>query len=293
MISLPMQSGLMMNTRSLDLSKEDEMSITKILGDFWKVTLPIGKQESPIEVLPNSLDSYSTEFLYYNSSVDGVVFRCPTNGVTTSGSNYPRCEARQMDSNTKLSSWSTLAGRNRLTVVLSLDEIPIGPKREVVLMQVHGGDDDVATFRFNGSTASLTEGDLWITNGNNSRAFKIGRIKLGERIKIGFDVQNGKIGFNFNDSVLPFIVESSDPTCFFKFGCYVQVKSFTPLPNGKPDGGQVTVFKVRLNEAHEEPETPTGEFETAVLQELAEIKEILARFIVEHDTRMSRIKEAF
>lgn len=268
------------------------MSITKILGHSWKVTLPIGAEEKPKEILPSALDNYSDEFLHYDDSVRGVVFRCPTNGVSTSGSSYPRCEARQMDSDTKRSAWSTLVGRNRLTAVLALNEIPVGPKREVVLMQIHGGDDDITTFRFNGFVDSLTEGDLWITNGNNSRAFKVGRIKLNEKIKIGLDVKGGKIAYNFNDELLSFILESTDHSCYFKLGCYPQAKATTFLPDKSPDAGQVTVYEVWLNDDHEEPEVPVEEFETQVLRQLDEIKTILTQFIMEYEDRVEAIREA-
>jgi hypothetical protein len=66
----------------------------------WKITLPIGTAEKPTEILQPQLGSYQLDpwFIVQNGAVR---LRAAVNAPTTSGSNYPRSELREMKNNGK------------------------------------------------------------------------------------------------------------------------------------------------------------------------------------------------
>lgn len=104
----------------------------------WKLTLPIGEDEHPLEVFP--IGSYSNE--YFRQNPDGTIkFRCPVTGVTTSGSGYPRSELREMDGTAK-AEWGNGSGLHTLKGGVEVYVLPEG-KREVVVAQIHDPYDDV------------------------------------------------------------------------------------------------------------------------------------------------------
>jgi hypothetical protein len=57
----------------------------------WKLTLPIGPPEDPIEVRQPALATYiEPNYFRMNPSNDAISFVVFSNGTTTAGSNYPR-----------------------------------------------------------------------------------------------------------------------------------------------------------------------------------------------------------
>src|ERR1700754_4217801 len=66
----------------------------------WKITLPTGASGSPTEVKQPALDSFQVAPWFTTAdSCRAVQFRAPVNGVTTSGSSYPRSELREIADN--------------------------------------------------------------------------------------------------------------------------------------------------------------------------------------------------
>ena len=57
----------------------------------WKLTLPSGEQPE--------LATFKNKFFHVDPKGDGVVFTAPAGGSTTSGSDYPRSELREMTDN--------------------------------------------------------------------------------------------------------------------------------------------------------------------------------------------------
>ena len=114
----------------------------------WKETLPTGSSGSPTEIIQASLASYSNDpYFHVNSTCNGVVFRAPVNGVTTSGSGYPRSELREMANNGQdKASWSTTSGTNTLFIDQAITAVP-KTKKHVVAGQIHDTKDDVIVIR--------------------------------------------------------------------------------------------------------------------------------------------------
>ena len=61
----------------------------------WYISIPTGS--SPLNVKEDQLNAgYEHPDFFYTGNDGGMVFKCPVNGSTTSGSSYPRTELREM-----------------------------------------------------------------------------------------------------------------------------------------------------------------------------------------------------
>ena len=115
----------------------------------WKLTLPVGPDEDDAEEIKQPALATFRDDRYFTTTPDGtgVVFRAPVGGATTSGSDYPRSELREMDSGgTSEASWSNTSGTHVLTVKQAITALP-RRKAEVVAGQIHDADDDVVMVR--------------------------------------------------------------------------------------------------------------------------------------------------
>jgi hypothetical protein len=199
----------------------------------WKLTLPTGKKGSPAEITQPKLDTYSGAHFY----VDGanVIFTAPTNGVTTSGSLYPRSELREMKAGgKKLAAWSNKRTTRTLDVAATFLELPSG-KREVVACQIHGGSDDITKLILRGSTLSITIGD----NGNED----IGAYTLGTPFTFRYKARPGGIECWYNGALVH-TIPGNFSGAYFKAGCYTQANK----SNGSGKG-QVAISSLTLDGA--------------------------------------------
>lgn len=204
----------------------------------WKVTLPIGSDEKPTEIKQPQLASYSHD--PYFKVVDGAVqFRAPVNGVTTSGSSYPRAELREMtDNGTKNAAWSSTSGTHTMIVKEAFIKLP-ADKPHVVGAQIHGGDDDVTVFRLEGSK-------LYITNGDDSN-YKLvtSSYVLGTPFEAKFEVSGGKIRAYYN-GVLQTTLTQSLSGAYFKAGAYTQANCEKSSPCSTSNYGEVRIYDLKV-----------------------------------------------
>lgn len=75
----------------------------------WKLTLPIGSTENPIDIHQPELNLFHHITYFYEKS-KAVVFIANCGGVTTANSKYPRSELREMNLDGSLASWSAISG---------------------------------------------------------------------------------------------------------------------------------------------------------------------------------------
>jgi hypothetical protein len=200
----------------------------------WKVTLPIGSDEKPTEIKQPALATYSND-PFFKVAGNGVQFRAPVNGVTTSGSSYPRAELREMtDNGTKNAAWSSTSGTHTLTVKEAFVKLPAG-KPHVVGAQIHGGDDDVTVFRLEGSS-------LWITNGDTPHHKLVtSNYVLGTPFEAKFVVSGGQIKAYYN-GVLQTTLKKSLSGAYFKAGAYTQANCENSSPCSASNYGEVHIF---------------------------------------------------
>ncbi len=203
----------------------------------WKLTLPVGSASKPEEIMPNELAGFVDPKHFFVR--DGaVVFRCPVNGVTTSGSNYPRTELREMDG-TKLAVWST-SGSTSLEADLACTISP-PVKPQVSLLQIHGGDDDVLQVLYDGTKQAIT----WRKDGTTQPSLLVENYQLGTRFKARIEVQSGTVRMLIN-STEKASFQVNDDSCYWKTGSYVQSN---PSKGDQPEAiGEVTIYSLSLND---------------------------------------------
>jgi hypothetical protein len=186
----------------------------------WKITLPLASpndEDEPLEILQPALARYiANPWFLLNPERSGVIFRAPVNGTTTSGSDYPRSELREMTSNGLVrASWSSTRGTHTMLIDQAITAVP-QTKRHVVAGQIHDSDDDVIVIR-------LEYPKLYVhVDGKNVLTLDENYV-LGERFTAQFVVSGGKTAVYYNGSTTPvYILNKSYNNAYFKAGAYTQ-----------------------------------------------------------------------
>jgi hypothetical protein len=209
----------------------------------WKITLPIGAAESPDEHSADELTRGDTWPPFYRADEtdQSVVFRAPVNGVTTSGSGYPRSELREMTGAFK-AKWGGNDGYAHFMLVeLAFTALPVG-KPHVVGAQIHGATDDFCVFRLEGKA-------LWLTLGDNSN-FRLARqnYQLGDKIQCAFVVNNGHCLVYLDGAKIADLDASKLSGAYFKTGCYTQAKTGqSGVPGVSSNYGEVRVYRLKVS----------------------------------------------
>jgi len=216
----------------------------------WKLTLPLA---SAPEIKMPALSMYSSEWFHFNEAQDGVTFRAPTDGGTTTNSNNPRSELREMTADGKSNaSWSSTSGNHSMEIELAVNALPIGSKPHVVTGQIHGSSDDITVFRVEGSTVDRSIASIWITNGNTTHGHLLtNAYHLGDKYRVGFKVSGGQIRYTFNggghQGAVDYMQSKNFSGAYFKAGSYNQSGgNVTRLPDGSSDYAEVTIYALQV-----------------------------------------------
>ncbi len=203
----------------------------------WKLQIPTGSPT--VEVKNPTLESYSSTYFQPNGSCSGVRFRAHTSGTTTSGSEYPRSELREVDDDGDKKSWSTTSGMHRMFIDQAVTALPRG-KREMGVGQIHNGDNDLMIVR--------VEGNKLLIKPNGSSAHVLdSNYELGERFTIELKASGGTISVYYNGGSSPaFSFTRKTGTAYFKAGAYVQSNCETEADEGESCGtsnyGEVVIY---------------------------------------------------
>jgi hypothetical protein len=207
----------------------------------WKETLPTGTKSKPTEIDQPQLATYSIDpWFTPDSGCDGVQFRAAVNGVTTSGSGYPRSELREMTGNgSSEASWSTTSGTNTMTIDEAITHLP-SEKPQVVVGQIHDADDDVAVWRLEGTK-------LYVTNGDDSHYQLVtDGYQLGTRFTAQFVTNGGKIKAYYNGALVATLsVKSSGD--YFKAGVYTQANCGNSTPCAADNFGEAVIYGLTVS----------------------------------------------
>ncbi|WP_211281755.1 polysaccharide lyase family 7 protein [Sanguibacter antarcticus] len=206
----------------------------------WKLTLPTGSDESPTEIKQPSLATYSVSpWFTVNSKCTGVQFRAAVNGVTTSGSGYPRSELREMtDDGTANASWSPTSGTHTMIFREAFNHLP-EDKPDLVGAQIHDSDDDVTVFRLEGTK-------LYITKGDDSNYFLVtDDYELNTVFEGKYVVSDGEIDVYYN-GVLKTTIEHTGSGNYFKAGAYTQANCDKVDECSSSNYGQVSIYKLAV-----------------------------------------------
>lgn len=200
----------------------------------WYIGLPIGEEESPTNVEQPELDTFAVD-PWFVAAPDcrSVRFRAAVDGVTTSGSSYPRSELREMSGSAK-ASWSSTSGTHTMVIDQAITAVPQG-RPYVVAGQIHDSSDDVSVFRLEGS-------NLYITDGDNPRHKLVtSNYVLGTRFQAKFVVSGGQVKAYYN-GVLQTTLSTSFSGGYFKAGAYTQANCTNSSPCGADNYGQVEIY---------------------------------------------------
>jgi len=212
----------------------------------WKVTLPIGSSGSPTEIKQPQLQTFvNTSYFRPNTACDGVVFRGTTNGVTTSGSSYPRSELREMTSNgTANASWSSSSGTHTMIIDQEILAVPQG-KKHVVAGQIHDANDDVIVIR-------LEFPKLFVDINGATGPTLDANYTLGKRFTVKFVASGGKVDIFYNGGATPaYTLNQNFSGGYFKAGAYTQSNCSTESSAGATCGdsnfGEVVIYALSVD----------------------------------------------
>jgi hypothetical protein len=209
----------------------------------WKLQLPTGLSGVVTEVTAPTLIEYSAPpYFTVASSCQGVAFRAPTNGVTTSGSSYPRSELRQLiPGGTVAASWSSKEGTHTMQVEEAISEVPKG-KRQIIAGQIHDTLSDAVSVRLNYPK-------LFISHNGATGAMLSTRYVLGTRFAIKWEVKRGVVLTYFNGA----LAESyplAEEGLYFKAGDYTLSNCATEAERGYTCGpgdyGEVILYSLEV-----------------------------------------------
>ncbi len=232
-------------------STSTTVATTDVPGDVldltnWKLQLPLGSEGSVTEIKQPQLATYQlSPWFRLDSAGDGVRFRAPTNAPTTSGSNYPRCELREMvGGGASKAAWSNTSGTHRMFIDQAITAVPRG-KRHIVAGQIHDADEDIIVIRLQYPT-------LFIDIGGDNGPVLDADYALGQRFTVELVAEDGKVAIYYNGSTTPaYVLDKDISDSYFKAGAYTQSNCTTEADRGETCGtdnyGEVTIYDLRVD----------------------------------------------
>jgi hypothetical protein len=209
----------------------------------WKLTLPVNAAGAftgmPAEIQQPALAAYAQE-PYIVARGGAVRFRAPVNGVTTSGSRYPRSELREMaDNGARQASWSTTTGTHTMVVDQAITAVPRA-KPHVVVGQVHDAKDDVITIR-------LENTRLFVDHNGTAGATLTSSYALGTRFTVKIEAAGGEIKVYYNGSATAADMLPLDGGGnYFKAGVYTQSNCTRETMCAADNFGEVAIYRVTV-----------------------------------------------
>ena len=211
---------------------------------YFELTLPIPNPATgnAMIVKQPELAKYSNnDYFFTLPTSNGVVFRAPVGGATTSGSQYPRTELREMaNAGSQEASWSTTTGTHVMTLRESVDHLPVA-KPQLVFAQIHGSKDDLIELEISNEGG---KNRLYVNhNGKQYGSDLDSNYVLGVQFEVEISAEDGYVDVAYN-GVQHVHQGLSDDGDYFKAGCYTQSNpSKGDLPSAY---GQVTIYRVRV-----------------------------------------------
>jgi len=202
----------------------------------WKLTLDVEDPEDkrkPLEILPPQL----LKFLHphFIKTEAGITFKAECGGKTTRGSKYPRSELRELTGD-KLSGWQMNQGTHEMIWTCAVTHLP-KVKSQVVVGQIHDGDDDVIEIRH-------TDNYVEVIHDDKHYGKLITGYKLGDTYTASISVRNGIIYIFSGKTTIAVSTAQKAKNCYFKLGCYVQSN---PTKGDDPkDYGEVRLYALRV-----------------------------------------------
>lgn len=183
----------------------------------WKITIPTITTGDAIEIKQPQLATYNLDpWFVAMSEVNAVRFRAAVNGTTTSGSDYPRSELREMtDSGTQNASWSSTDGTHTMYLDETITAVP-KVKQDVVAGQIHDDKNDIIVIRLNYPILHIRVAKTNVYTLDPNYTF-------GKRFTVKFVVGNDSTKVYYNNSIDPvYTLNEKYSKAYFKAGVYTQ-----------------------------------------------------------------------
>jgi len=206
------------------------------------------------EFSTTQLAAGTTNAYFYTGSDGAMVFWAPVNGASTSGSQNPRSELRELINPSSSSVNWIPYGTHILDAQCKV--LQVGPaNKKVIIGQIHAFSSaalPTVKIYYNNGTLSATVKTNSLDDNSDFKFTNYGNVGLSNTITYQIKVVNGLISIAINNKTNSFNIFQSDPaytneTQYFKAGSYCQEFSCSnPSTN---DGARVAFYVVNLTHA--------------------------------------------
>jgi hypothetical protein len=205
----------------------------------WKLQLPTGQDGNVDEVKQPELATYRNDpWFLPTPDCTGVRFRAAVDGVTTSGSNYPRSELREMNGSDE-AGWDTTSGTHTMAIDEAVTALPTG-RPEIVVGQLHGASRYLVFVRLEGT-------DLYVSADGDSHYHLItDHYQLGTRFQVKFQVSGGQVNVYY-DGTQEASVPEQDSGAYFKAGAYTQANCDNADPCSDGNYGEAVIYGLQVS----------------------------------------------
>jgi len=214
-------------------------SVEDILGDFWKITVPVDEDgnSSPLDCSEydcrnnDAVDLYGLNEVAANNNYsdffyesDGwAVFTAFCGGATTTNSQYPRSELRGLNEDGD-DDYFDMEDHQELQVTVKVLEVP-KERPEVNMVQIHGPDDEPLRVEYNDGSTGSDQG-LHLTVNESSTLDDIMDYEIGQELKVWVKVEDRHLWIELDNLSTGEHYETDfeveDKTGYWKVGCYLQ-----------------------------------------------------------------------
>ncbi|NTV30861.1 hypothetical protein HGA91_02685 [candidate division WWE3 bacterium] len=206
----------------------------------WKITLPT--QPTATEIKQPTLATFSNSEWFAVFSGNGVRFRAPVNGGTTSGSSYPRSELREMtDNGLTNASWTSSSGTHTMIIDEAITALPKS-KPHIVAGQIHDAKDDIIVIR-------LEDNKLFIDINGTDGPILDPNYELGRRFTVTFVVKDDATNIFYNRSTTSaYTLHKQFSGAYFKAGAYTQSNCTKEAQNdcNETTFGEVIIYGLQV-----------------------------------------------
>jgi hypothetical protein len=229
----------------------------------WKLTLPVDSNGTTngtaAEIQVSQMVAGYTNALYFYTAPDGaMLFWCPVDGTTTSGSSYPRSELREMLNPSSTSvNWSGY-GTHILTAQCKVTQIPSSKK--VIIGQIHSFTGNAyPTLKLQYNNGSIEALYKFSPNSDVDTKYTVATgVALGNTINYQIKMADGLLLTTVNGNTQGTNIFLTDPdwtnqTMYFKAGNYCQDDVGTA-----PEGASVSFYALTASHATNPPAISTN-----------------------------------
>jgi Alginate lyase len=192
----------------------------------FKLQLPITSGNGVLEILPQQLTTYASEFFFSDKTTGAMVMWVPSNGAHTSGSKFPRTELRS------IKDFTISTANTSLTVAMAVLQTP--KRNNVVIGQLKGESDQPLELRWMDGSIVASVKPVFKQTTTPDYAIVKG-LKEGEPFTYTMTAKAGTVVVTVNDVPKTIVFDKSwnADKVYWKFGNYCQDNSAVPNNSAK------------------------------------------------------------